>query len=127
MFLVGQLTGLFNLLPTRTLWIIAGALMSTYLLSIVGLTKIRWIKIVSKIPLGAGAAFVIAAFFSYDVAFWVSFLFSFVLIQIFLTIISVKRAIEMRKTCGTCEFESTKNDCSGLRAVSEELNKIKNK
>jgi hypothetical protein len=127
MLLVGYLTGLFSLLSTKTLWIIGGAMMSTYLLSIIGLTKIRWIKIVSKIPLGVGAAFVIAAFFSYDVPFWVSFLFSLVILQTFIILINVKRAIETRKTCNNCEFKGDHNNCPGMRSVMEKLNKINRK
>jgi hypothetical protein len=127
MLLIGNLTGLFSALSTNTLWIIGGCLMATYILSIVGLTKIRWIKIVSKIPLGFGVAFLIAAIFSYPIQFWISFLLSFFLIQIFISIISIKRAFEMKKTCTACEFESDRNNCPGMHPVMEKLNKIKNK
>jgi hypothetical protein len=125
MLIIGFSTGLFSSLSSRTLWIIGGSLMCSYLLSIVGLTKIRWIKIVSKIPLGVGVAFIIGALFSYDVKFWFSFLLSFLLVQFFITVINVKRAIEMKKTCAVCEYESDHNNCPGMHPVMEKLNKIK--
>lgn len=127
MFLIGYLTGLFRVLETSTLWIIGAILMGSYILSIVGLSKIRWIKITSKIPLGAGAAFLIAALFSYPIPVWLSFLLSFFLIQFFITIINVKRAFEMRKTCNGCEYNSDRNNCPGLRPVMEKMNKINKK
>ena len=125
MLLVGYLTGLFNLMETRTLWIIGWGLLSTYIFSIIGLTKIRWIKIVSKIPIGFGSAYLIAALFSYEVNFWISFLLSFLLVQFFLIIISIKRGFEMKKTCGNCEYEDDRNNCPGLNQVYEKLNKLK--
>jgi hypothetical protein len=124
MLLIGYLTGLFAIIPSRLLWTIGGILMSSYLLSIVGLTKIRWIKIVSKIPLGFGAAFVIAAIFSYETKFWVNFLIAFFFLQTFLTIINIKRAIEMRKTCKKCEFKDD-HYCPGMGPINRGLDKIK--
>lgn len=125
MLIVGFTTGLFNSLSSQTLWIIGGSLMATYIISVVGLTKIRWIKIGSKVPLGIGTAFLIGALFSYDAKFWMSFLLSFLLIQFFITIINEKRAIEMRKTCNACEYQGDHNNCPGMHPVMEKLNEIK--
>ncbi|TFG18247.1 MAG: hypothetical protein EU530_09555 [Promethearchaeota archaeon] len=127
MLLIGYLTGLFQMLETSTLFITGASLMGSYILSVVGLTKIRWIKIFSKIPLGIGAAFLIAGLFSLSGPIWLSFLLSFLLIQIFLTIINVKRALEMKKTCADCEYASNHDKCPGMHPIMEKLNKIKKK
>jgi len=125
MLLVGYLTGLFQSLDISTLFIIGASLMGSYILSIVGLTKIRWIKITSKIPLGAGAAFLIAALLNFSSLIWLGVLLSFLLIQAILIVINVKRAVEMKKTCAECEYESDHNNCPGMHPVMEKLNKIK--
>ena len=125
MLLVGYLTGLFQSLDISTLFIIGASLMGSYILSIVGLTKIRWIKITSKIPLGAGAAFLIAALLNFSSLTWLGVLLSFLLIQAILIVINVKRAVEMKKTCAECEYESDHNNCPGMHPVMEKLNKIK--
>ncbi len=125
MLIMGYLTGLFQILEVSALFITGASLMGSYILSIVGLTKIRWIKIFSKIPLGIGAAFLIAGLFSLSGPIWLSFLLSFLLIQIFITIINVKRALEMKKTCAECEYASNHNICPGMHPVMEKLNKIK--
>ncbi|MBN2155529.1 MAG: hypothetical protein JW776_05765 [Candidatus Lokiarchaeota archaeon] len=127
MLIIGYTTGLFQLIDTSTLWIVGWCLMATYLLSIIGLTKWRWIKIISKIPIGIGAAFLIAAIFSYPLAWWISFSLSFLLIQFFIIIINVKRAIEMRKICNACEYKSDHDNCPGMHSVMKKLRNIKKK
>ncbi len=127
MLIIGFTTGLFTNLPSRTLWVVGGCMMTTYLFSIFGLTKTRWTKIVSKIPLGFGAAFVIGAIFSYEIKIWLSLLFSFLFLQFFLTIINIKRALEMRKTCNNCEYKEEHNKCPGMHPIMERLNKINKK
>ncbi|MHA1111754.1 MAG: hypothetical protein ACTSRE_11675 [Promethearchaeota archaeon] len=126
-FLVGFLTGLFQSLETSTLLIIGACLMGSYILSIVGLTKIRWIKIVSKIPLGTGAAFLIAALLNLSSPIWLRVLLSFLLIQAIIIVINVKRAAEMKKTCAECKYESDHNNCPGMHIIMEKLNEIKKK
>ncbi|MHA1727654.1 MAG: hypothetical protein ACTSWY_02855 [Promethearchaeota archaeon] len=121
MLIVGYTFGVFSLFSVASLLLIGISLFSVYLLSIFGLTKYKKIKIFSKIPVGAGAAFLIAGIFSFPLNFWINFLIAFFLIQGLVGLMTIKRKKELTETCLKCEWKNDWDHCPGMRDIQNAL------
>lgn len=114
MLILGYVLDIFSSLSSISLWIIGLILLSSYLLSIFGLTKYKKIKIASKIFIGGGGAFFIAAIFSYPMMFIIKFILSIILVQVITIVLNLKRWLEIRETCKQCEYKSDWENCPGM-------------
>ncbi|MCP4764113.1 MAG: EscU/YscU/HrcU family type III secretion system export apparatus switch protein [archaeon] len=117
MLVIGLFFDIFSLFTTFELWIIGFTLFSAYLLSIFNFFDRKALKIVQKIVLGIGAAFIVAAILSNPGIFWVKLLISFTLIQFLVILIGLKRIFEIRKICKECMYESDWKKCPGLKIL----------
>ena len=119
-YIIGYLSGLFSILSTPNLWYIGFGGCSIYLLSILGLAKKKNIKIFTKIIIGIGIAFCVAAIWSlpYD------FVINFILMSLFFMaghiFINSIRAWHIYKTCKACKYEFDWKICPGMSSIVPE-------
>lgn len=121
MLFIGYVTGLFGLFDTMQLWYIGLALVSVYLLSIFGLMKSKKMKIFSKILIGSGAAFLVAAVFSYPDPFGVKLVITFLIIGLLLSVINIIRLLKMNRKCKKCEYKRDLDHCPGFGKIIEQM------
>ena len=124
--LVGYLFNIFQFMQTGLLWIIGFILISIYIASTFHSSDAKKIKIFSKVFMGSGVAFLIAAIFSYSWDLWIKFLTIFVVINIILGLLSFKRLKGIKKTCTNCEWKNNWRDCPGMQIIYHNLYKSKN-
>lgn len=123
MLVLGYL-GIFSFFDTLTLWISGFILYTIYIIySICNSEKITH-KIISKIFIGTGTAFIVAAIFSLQLQFWAKLIICFVFIPAILIILTWKRLRDMSKTCKECEYEADQNNCPGMGIINKNLNNI---
>ena len=104
----------FGMLPPWNFFILGLYLMLAYVLSIVGLTKYRSIKILSKIIIGIGFSFILFSIWTLDFPFWGIFVGTAILMYVCMLPINIKRIYEMNKICNGCVHKDEKNDCPGF-------------
>ena len=75
-YLFGLFTGIFSQLPIKTLWYIGFSLCGVYIFSIVGLTKWKPVKMVTKAIIGGGIAFCLGAIWQLPYSFSIHLLFT---------------------------------------------------
>ena len=85
--------------------------MASYILSIVGLTKYRLIKIISKIIIGIGTSFILYSIWTLDYPFWVILVVTSFIFYVTMMPVNVKRLYEIKKTCEKCRKESPDLEC----------------
>ncbi|MHA1339417.1 MAG: hypothetical protein ACTSRZ_04735 [Promethearchaeota archaeon] len=124
MLIIGYIFPIFESFSTTNLIRISIILMSFYLLSIIGLTSYKPLKIVTKVIIGSGAAFFIAAIFSYEMPIFYKVFFTLLFNQAVLFFINAIRGLKMLHKCKKCEFKKNWNDCPGFREVNRKLELI---
>ena len=121
MLIIGNLFSIFNSLSSEILFKTSLILMSFYLLSLFGLTRTKTLKIISKIPIGIGAAFFIAWIFSLKIGLFYKYFFTFIFIQLFLFIINAIRGLKMIIKCKKCEYKKDWDNCPGFLEVNNKM------
>jgi hypothetical protein len=121
MLFIGSITGLFDMFNTKQLWSIGFVMISVYFLSIFGLTNSKKIKITTKIIIGSGAGFIVAAIFSYPDIFIIKLIVSIVVIGGLLSLINVIRLLKMNRTCKKCEYKRDLDHCPGFSKIIQQL------
>lgn len=116
-FLFGTIAGIFSQLPTKTLWIIGFSLCGVYILSIVGLTKRKPVKIITKVFIGGGIAFCLGALWSLPYSFAIRLLLSMIFFQIGHFFINSMRGIAIYRICHQCEFDGDWHTCPGMGSI----------
>jgi predicted neutral ceramidase superfamily lipid hydrolase len=114
---------LFYILDSKLLFIIAIVLMSSFLLSPLGLTRIKWIKIVQKILFNLGGAFLFWWIFLQPNSFIVNFLLFFLIFGILLSLTTAYHAYGFYKVCKQCLYNLDWENCSGFKEVFEYCDK----
>lgn len=121
MLFLGSITGLFKIFNTMQLWYIGLVLLSFYFFNIFGIIKSKLMRIFIKILLGFGAAFMIAAVFSYQYPLNMKIMLTFLLIGALLAGINIIRFIKMKRKCKRCEYKGDLKHCPGLSKIIEQL------
>ena len=123
MLVLGYL-GLFSFFDTKTLWISGFILYTIYIINSIGTSEKITHKIISKIFIGIGTAFIIAAIFSLQLQFWIKLIICFVFIISILIILTWKRLRYMNKACKECEYEADQINCPGMGIINRNLKNI---
>jgi hypothetical protein len=122
--IIGYLSGLFFLFNGTILLLIGIVFNLSYLLSIFGLTKRKPIKIVSKILIGIGSAFVIAAIMTIPLLIYLRLFIVLIFTQIVTAIMGLKRQKEMNKICNACEYQNNRNICPGMGVIQQNMKRL---
>lgn len=123
MLVLGYL-GIFSFFNTSTLWISGFILYTIYIIYSISSSEKIIHKILSKIFIGTGTAFIVAGIFSLQLQFWAKLTICFVLITTILIFLTWKRLRYMKKTCKECEYESDQNNCPGMGIINKNLSNI---
>lgn len=126
MILIGYVSGLFSFLSLGTLLKVGIILLCSYLLSILKITKYKKIKIISKVIIGGGIAFITAFIFALPVLLLGRIVLFLLFLQTGIMFVNGKRALEIRKICKNCEFHSEGDNCPGLYEIFGKFNANKN-
>lgn len=116
--------GVFKLtesIPSINLIIFGILFMSTFFLSLTGVTKIKIIKIIQKIFIGFGSALIYWGIFSLNFSDFTNFIIFILVFSILLTFLNIYHAYGLYKTCKKCEFQFKWGQCSGFEAVRNKL------
>lgn len=124
MLIFGYLSGLFSLFEGTSLSLIGIVFCSSYILSIVGLTKRKPIKILSKVSIGIGSAFVIAAIMTIPILIYLRLFIVLIFTQIVTAIMGLKRQKEMNKICNACEYQNNRNICPGMGLIQQNMKRL---
>lgn len=119
-------TGLFNILTHTDLLIISIIFLSSFLLSLFGLTKRKSIKIISKISIGVGAGFLFWSIFNSPNPYSVNFIIFGITFIILLSILNAYHGYGTYRICKKCEYKADWNKCPGMSFFNEQGN-FKNK
>ncbi|MHA1819804.1 MAG: hypothetical protein ACTSU2_10615 [Promethearchaeota archaeon] len=98
--------------------------LSVYILSIVGLTKNKKVKILSKIVIGLGLAQILAGFWYMPLPKWLNIVVIILFSQGLSTIMNIKRVLEMNKICDKCEWKRDWEHCPGMSFFYERLHEL---
>ncbi len=118
---------LFNFLEMFTphqYFMIGFILISSFLLSIFGLTKNKKVKIIQKSMIGLGASFLFRWIWNENSSILQNFLFSFLLFGLLTSIFNLYHAFGIYKTCKKCRFSLDWETCPGIKKYKEALKKI---
>ena len=119
-YIIGYLSGLFSLLSTPNLWYFGFGGCSIYLLSIFGLAKKKTIKIFTKIIIGIGIAFCVAALWSLPYEFGTKFILASIFFMVGHIFINSMRARNLYKTCRACKYDFDWGICPGMSSIVPE-------
>ncbi len=116
-YLLGTVTGLFDLFTTPQLWYFGFGLCGVYIVSILGLTKTKTIKIITKFLIGCGIGFCVAALWSLphtSIQKLALIFFYFLTGHVF---INTMRLWDIYKTCRKCEYDCDWQHCPGMAPI----------
>jgi len=117
--LVIYLLGLVIPFETEFLLITGIALLSSFILSLLDLTKIRIIKIIQKFCIGLGFAFLFWGIWTLPNSFNINLILFFIIFGIAYAIIMSYHAYSFYKTCKKCEYSLDWEKCPGFRKLNE--------
>jgi len=122
-YIIGYVSGLFSFFSTPTLWYFGFGGCSIYILSILGLAKKKKIKIFTKIIIGIGIAFCVAALWSLPYTFKTRFILVLLFFMIGHIFINSMRTWDIYKTCNACEYKFDWKNCPGMSYLIPENKK----
>ncbi len=105
----------YGVLPEWNFFRLGLIFMLSYLLSILGLTKYRSIKILSKIFIGIGFSFILFSIWTLNYPIWVILLGTAFISYTCMLPINIKRVWEINKICRSCEYKNEKEECLGFK------------
>jgi len=97
--------------------------MSTFFLSLTGVTKIKFIKIIQKIFIGFGSALIFWGIFSLDFPEFTNYVIFLLVFSIILTFLNIYHVYGLYNTCKKCESQFKWGQCSGFEVVRTKLKK----
>lgn len=120
------LSGLFNILTPIVLFIISIILLSSLILSFVGLTTKKPIKFLQKILIGMGGGFLFWSIFSLPNPSGVNLIIAVFSFGLLLALFNGYHGYGMYRICKKCEFEADWDNCPGMsmfnpRKIREKL------
>ncbi|QEE14651.1 hypothetical protein DSAG12_00464 [Promethearchaeum syntrophicum] len=122
-YILGYLSGLYSVLSTPTLWYFGFGGCSIYLLTIFGLAKKKTIKIFTKIIIGIGIAFCVAAIWSLIYDFGTKLILTLIYFMVGHLFINSMRAWNLYKTCRACKYDFDWGICPGMSSIVPENQK----
>jgi hypothetical protein len=87
----------------------------SYVLSLIKLTKIKIIKIISKVLIGIGLGFIISSIILTEFPLWFKILIILVFLQITTVGVNLKRIYEIEKICKQCSYNEDWDNCPGMK------------
>ena len=112
--IVLPLISMTAILSPRDLLIFSLLFLSTFLFSVFGLTKRKGLKILSKITVGIGAAFLFWSIFTLPNDFLVNFLTFCLTFFVLLLFLNGYHTYGVLKICKNCKFEADWRRCPGM-------------
>ncbi|WP_457916864.1 hypothetical protein [Candidatus Lokiarchaeum ossiferum] len=116
-YLIGSLSGLFNIFTTPQLWYFGFGLCGIYLFSILGLTKTKKIKMITKFLIGCGIAFCVAAIWSLSHPIRLRLIVIGIYFLIGHAFINTMRLLDIYRTCHKCEYDCDWQRCPGMSSI----------
>jgi hypothetical protein len=109
-----------NTTSSISLFLISCPFLSTYILTILGITRKKIIRIISKISIGIGAGLYISSLLAFPLPL---FLKALILIESysFIGIIAYYRKKEIEKKCLGCEYRKDWHACPGMKDIFDLL------
>ncbi len=109
---------LLDLFSSIFLLIISFILISSIILSPVGLTKIKSIKIIQKFLIGLGSAFLFWYIWTMPNDFFINLIYFILVFGMLLLLLNMYHGYGLMKTCKKCEYSMDWNNCPGFEKIS---------
>lgn len=100
-------------------FIIALILLASFFLSPLNLTKIKIIKIIQKILIGIGSAFLFWNIWSLPNSFIINFIYFILLFGIMFILLNAYHGYGFYKVCKKCEHSMNWKNCPGFKRINE--------
>ena len=117
MLLIFYWTNLSQVVSKTTIFIWGIILSFSYILSIIGLTKIKIIKIMSKISMGIGLTLIVISIWNIDFSISFKIFTILIFINIATTSMNIYRFWQMGKVCDNCEYHHDWDNCPGMGEI----------
>jgi len=114
---------LHNLIPPEILLIFGIIFVSTFILSLLNLTKIKIIKIIQKFLIGLGSALLFWGIIKLPGQLSLNFFIAFTTLTILLVMLNVYHTYGFYRNCIKCETPLNWASCEGLAQIREKLDK----
>jgi len=110
-----------NIIPREILLIFGITFISTFILSILNLTKIKIVKIIQKFLIGLGSALLFWGIIKLSNNISLNFFIAFTTLTILLVLLNVYHTYGFYRTCIKCETPLDWASCEGLAQIREKL------
>ena len=92
---------------------------SSIILSPLGLTKMKLIKIIQKFLIGIGSAFLFWYLWSLPNSFIINFIYFSFIFGMLLMLLNMYHGYGLYKTCKECEYSMDWNTCPGFKQIND--------
>lgn len=120
-----KILNLNNAIPNQILFILSLIFIATFILSPLKLTKIKVIKIIQKILIGVGAAFLLIWILNLPNPELTNKIISMFVLNALVGVLNLYHAVSFFSKCNKCDTPFNWGNCLGFKSITDNFKKFK--